>query len=501
MKRNQSVQPQFMRNRRPYLFREMPNASCVGFRDLSVMQWLDNRLGISPKPLIRGCTLLTTVSVLALSLSGCGSSPETLKDMSHTIETTLVETAKSEAVARRDIVNLEGGFGSSILQAVEANESYLAARALEKESIFGIGLATSARRPQVTGNANLGGTWESGASTGDETTKGLAGGINISQLIYDGGESTAGVNQATAEALAAQAERETRGNELALQSAKAWIDVWHVEERLMLLRFRTSEMDTMIGQMERMASNGFVDRAALDSARRQIVDITLEEIRLREDLTDAQIRFVRFYNRDPERLGRPEELISLAEAGALINVWQQAPSLKRSASELLIAQNALARTEAAFRPRARLQAGVITPMREDESIDTSVGLVLEYTLGDGGRRQSQLEIAQAREMAVEAQLKDAQRTLKAELDAAFARLIAIERSMPMVAEQIRLSVSEAEASRSQITTGQSTLRQLVEAEIENYRALDRQIAMQAERQILLITIAALTGDLGRKIGL
>ena len=50
-------------------------------------------------------------------------------------------------------------------------------------------------------------------------------------------------------------------------------------------------------------------------------------------------------------------------------------------------------------------------------------------------------------------------------------------------------------------TGQSNLRFLVEAEIEIYRAQDQEIKMQAERQIVLFTIAAGTGDLTKIIGL
>jgi len=42
---------------------------------------------------------------------------------------------------------------------------------------------------------------------------------------------------------------------------------------------------------------------------------------------------------------------------------------------------------------------------------------------------------------------------------------------------------------------------LVEAEIAIYRAQDEQIAMQAERQTLLLTIAARTGALSRLVGL
>lgn len=441
------------------------------------------------------------VSSLALLLAACSERPADMADMSDTITATLTETTAPDVVAAREPVNLHAGFAQAVRSAVIGNEGYRAALALETSAMGRIGVASSVRRPQVSGNANLGGIRETGGTGPDETTTGVAGGVNLSQLIYDGGESTAAVNQATAEALAAQAEREVSGNELALQAARAWVDVWQFEERLQLLRSRTSEMDTMVAHMERMASNGFVDRSALDSARRQIVGITLEETRLEADLRDARVRFQRFYNRAPEAIGLPTDLITLAAARKAAGAWQQAPGLERSAAELLIARSVVASAEAAFRPRARLQAGVSSPMQEAESTDTSVGLVLEYTFGDGGRRQSQLETAQARARAVEAQLADGQRTLEAELDAALTRLAAIERSMPLLAEQMRLSASEAETARSQITTGQSTLRQLVEAEIENYRACDRQIAMRAERQLLLLTIAARTGELGLKIGL
>jgi outer membrane protein TolC len=126
---------------------------------------------------------------------------------------------------------------------------------------------------------------------------------------------------------------------------------------------------------------------------------------------------------------------------------------------------------------------------------------LEYTWGDGGRRRSQLESAQFRYDATLAQLTDAQKALQADIDAMLIRLSAIDSSIPLLQEKLALSLSEAETSRSQLMTGQANLRQLVEAEIEIYRAQDEQIAMRAERQILLLTIAARAGALAGLIGL
>jgi outer membrane protein, adhesin transport system len=270
---------------------------------------------------------------------------------------------------------------------------------------------------------------------------------------------------------------------------------------LRLMQARTAEMDTLVEQTERMASNGMLDRASLENAQRQIVDIELEESRLIAGQAEAQVLFQRFFNARPSNVPQPSELVTATQARALAQDWQTAPGLQRQAAELLAAQAAVGEAQSAFRPRARLQAGARSPLDSADSTDLTVGLSLEYSFSDGGRRQAQLETAQARVAATDAQLSDAQRGLEAELQAGLTRLASIERAMPLLADKLRLSRLEAETSRSQMQTGQSNLRQLVEAEIEIYRAQDQQIAMQAERQVLLLTIAARTGALSRLVGL
>jgi len=431
----------------------------------------------------------------AMVLSGCTGVPTAITEMSAAMS---AELAAASADAEMPVV-LTGGLSPAVARAVETNAGYRAALALEREAAGRVGVAESVRRPQLGANANLGAIQEFGA--GGSTTSGIAGGISLSQLVFDGGESIATINRTTAEALGARAERVVRVNELALDAARAWIDVWQYSERLRLLRVRTEEMDTLVSQIERMATNGMLDRAALDSARRQIVDIKLEETRLQSDLADAQVRFRRHFRQAPGKLSRPADIATPAAIRAHAHVWQNAPSLEARAASVIAARYAVAEAEAAFSPRIRLQTGLRTPLESGDPTSGNLGLGFDYSMLDGGRRVSQLEAAIARRAATEGQLREAQTALEAELEAALARLSGIERSMPLVAEQIRLSESEARTARSQIATGQSNLRQLVEAEIQNYRARDRQIAMQAERQLLLLTLAARTGALSEMIGL
>jgi len=440
-----------------------------------------------------------TIAAALVFLASCDA-PTEMSEMRTTVEERLMTYAsEAPAAGGAEEIALNQGLAPALRAAVSSNEGYLGALALEAEAMGQVGVVASVRRPQFTGNANIGGIRETG--TNADTTTGVAGGVNVSQLVYDGGASASAMNRSTALALSARAGRVAQGNEIALNAARAWVDLWQYSERLRLMQARTSEMDMLVEQIERMASNGMLDKASLENAQRQIVDIKLEESRLLAGQAEAQVLFQRFFNAKPSSMPKPSELVSAAQARALAQDWQTAPGLQRQAAELLAAQAAVGEAQSAFRPRARLQAGARSPLNSADSTDLTVGLSLEYSFSDGGRRQAQLETAQARVTATDAQLSDAQRGLEAELQAGLTRLASIERAMPLLADKLRLSRLEAETSRSQMQTGQSNLRQLVEAEIEIYRAQDQQIAMQAEQQILLLTIASRTGALCRLVGL
>lgn len=447
------------------------------------------------------CMRLAFVPVFMLALSGCGGNTLKMQEMSALLYQDLERVPTAELLeSKRSVVSLSAGMGPAVLEAVAGNEAYQAALFFEEEAAGGIGVADSARFPQLTVNANLGAIREDGAGQSD-TTVGGAGGISLSQLVYDGGQSAATVNRATAQALAARADRLATGNELALQAAGAWIDVWQYTERLSRLRERRVELDTLISQIGRMASSGMLDRGAVDSSRRELVNIRLEETGLEGDLQEAQVRFARYFRAEAAGKLMLAELVTITQARAEAESWTRAPGLQKSAADVIAAQTGVASAEAAFRPTARLQAGLTSPLEASESTDTTVGLVFEYTFGDGGKRESQLQVARKGLKAAEAQLANTRSNLVADLDAALVKLRALEQSVPLVADKIRLTTSEAETARSQIVTGQSNLRLLVDAEIENFRARDQQVAMRAEKLKLQLTIAARTGALGNAIGL
>lgn len=437
------------------------------------------------------------LALAALLLAACDGPPTPMAEMRATMDAQLA--GRGDATSPGAAVALDRGFGSALRAAVEAHEGYRSAAALERSALAQIGVAAGLRRPQLTGDSTLGALRETGA--GARTSTGVAGGVSLSQLVFDGGATTAAVNRATAEALAAQAGRRAEGNALALSAAQAWLGYWEQDQRLRLLRGRTAELDGLVAQMERMAGTGMLDRAALDGARRQIVDIRLDESRLEAGRAEAQAQFRRFFGQAPASVARPAELVSAARARQLAQDWQHAPALQRQAAQMLAARAGVDEARAAFRPTVQLQGGVRSPLQRGESTDLNLGLTLQYRFSDGGRRARQLEAAQTGAEAREAQLGEARRGLELELQTALARLAAIDRALPLTTRKQALARSEAETARAQILTGQSSLRQLVEAEIEAYRAADQQITLQVERQTLLLTVAARTGALAGLLGM
>lgn len=438
---------------------------------------------------------------LALMLASCQETPSGRVQISGNIMKALTKQIPSYSSGTSGTVSSASDFHKAVLQAVETNEGYRAALSLEQEMIAGVGVAESVRRWQVAGTSTIGSLREQGGNGPSRTTTGMAAGIQASQLVYDGGESVANIDIATAEAVGARIDRIITGNKLALEAARAWIDVWQYTEKLNLLNARSMEMKKVVSQIERMAANGMMDRAALDSVLRKIVDISLEQARLQSSLDQSQIRFSRFFEQKPTELTIPTGLVTMSDARAQVNFWQEAPELQRSAVELMTAQYAVLAAQAAFGPKAKFQTGVNSPIQDGESTDINIGLALEYTLGDGGRRKSQLDAAIARVDSVKTSLVGAQRSLKMEIDGAVQQLSEIEGSMPLLARQVTLSSSGAKTAKSQLATGQASLNQVVQAKIEHYRAEEQQISMRAEKVGLQFFIASRTGLLGRLLGL
>lgn len=444
---------------------------------------------------------LSLLNALAVStaLVGCGQVPDDIATMRLVIDEQFLSDNGESAASDTAPLSFEQ-FEAALFAAVSQNELYRAALATELAAKAQVNVASSGNRPQISSSVNAG-LIQDMSSDNDSVETGAIAGLNLSQLIYDGGETTANINRVNAEVLIAEAERMVRGNDVASRASQAWVDVWKHQSRAELLSSRLSKLNELVGQVERMAANGMVDRSVFDSAMRERLEFEMVDLNIQADLQDAELRFQRLFNTPPARLRLPANVVTAPAIRAAASAPRQAPELQRSAAELIVARSAVAMAEAGFEPRIRLQANVRSPVDFQDDVNGSLGVVMEYVIGDGGRRQSQLESATAQMQRAEAQFTAARQALETELNISIARLDAIERSLPVVAQRETLAAARIETLQSQLATGQTGLGQLIDAEIQLYRVRDQVITMRAEREILFLTTGARLGLLARQIGL
>jgi len=421
-----------------------------------------------------------------------------ISQVSSNVEAILEEIPINSNLADNYAININKGIWGSVSEAVKNNEGFQAAILLEDEAMSMIGVAKSVKRIQYSGQSTIGGIFESGNDSGNDT-KGIAANFNISKLLYDGGLSESSINQASARALIFQSERKVLANKIALEAALAWVEIWYTQERLGVLLLGSEKLESLINKMDRMAVSGMIDSSVLDSSKAQLVDISLQRKMLEADLAVSEIRFKRYFNKEGINLGKPSFLISIEKAKIEVSEWKKAPSLAASVASFLVARNEVYGAEAAFKPRAIARAGVNSPMKDGDSTDQSLGVLIEYTFGDGGKRSSKLKASQAKLESVKAKVKDTQLMLQTELNSTLAKLNAVDYSIPLLRNKLKLAKTNVKTLRSQLNTGQSTLEKLIAAEIKLFNIDNNLMNSEAELHGLILKISSLTGALGRNL--
>ena len=109
-----------------------------------------------------------TIAAALVFLASCDA-PTEMSDMHTAVDARLTTNVPEATGTGAEPIVLTQGLSPALRAAVSTNAGYLGALALEAEAMGQVGVVASVRRPQLTGNANLGGIRETGANA-DTTT-------------------------------------------------------------------------------------------------------------------------------------------------------------------------------------------------------------------------------------------------------------------------------------------------------------------------------------------
>jgi adhesin transport system outer membrane protein len=389
---------------------------------------------------------------------------------------------------------------ASLRQVISSNERFAAAVARYRAARANVTVASSAQRPQVTGSVSSGG-FVSNSDTSSNSGLGAGANVSLVQLIYDGGETAALVDVASARAFGAKAEIAVTGNTIGRDAAIAWIDVWQYNARLSLLNTRIANLQPWISRIEQLISSSIENRSVLKAAERQILDIKLEEESLQAAQRSAQERFKQYFGFMPNQVPAPPNIFTQSEIMAMRPAWQESPALVAAAAELVAAENELAAATARQRPKVVFRTGLDAPLSQEDPQTITAGVVVEHSFFDGGRLSALAEAREEELQSLRGDFEDTKSTGQSSIEASLAQYRSINSSLSLIREQIQVTRSERESIENELGTGQSNIQQFVEAEIRNYRAEARRLQLIAEQRTIEIELGALTGRLMEKLNL
>ena len=433
---------------------------------------------------------ILTLSMVCSISAGCSNiTPVSDKILSEKIVKITTEQSEATAVASVPL----GSFKGALKTVSSSHPQVKTAQAQAKRAAQAVNERTAGLKPQAgitarAGQYNDSNGWSQAAALG----------VDVTQLIYDGGATRSGMDAAQAARVKADYSVTATRNEILHSSISAWIDVWSLKQRIAQMNLRLDEAQPLINRIKKMAQTGLADRTIIEKADKSLLDVQLERQRLETSLSEATGKFENYFGRVPGNLPSPTNLASKAELDLALKQWKASPQVAMQAVEVVIAEYELSIAEADLKPQVMASVGSTAPMSSDEPVQ-SVGVMVKYTFGDGGRRKSRVAGAKERLQAAKSDLENVLNQNESAALAAKLTYADIDAGIALVEEQIVVLKQSRDTARSQIASAQSNLNTLLETEIDLYRAEDRLLSMRAEKMKIESRILQLGGVLEKHI--
>jgi adhesin transport system outer membrane protein len=312
--------------------------------------------------------------------------------------------------------------------------------------------------------------------TTNYTRRGTA--LTLNQMIYDGFATRDEVARLAYAKLVRYYEVLDASESIALEAARAYIDVLRYRELSVLAQENFAQHDQVFNQIQERVQAGVGRRVDLEQAGGRLALAQSNMLTEASNLHDVSARYQRIVGElPPGDMIAPELLkqgIPPSVEEALKLAYQGSPAFNAAIENVRAAQADARGRQANFHPRIDLRASKdvafngdgVAGRRDDEVIE----LVLNYNLFKGGSDRA-LSRQYAERLAQSKDLRDkACRELRQTLVIAFKDIHNLSQQLGFL-DQHQLAIEKArEAYRKQFDIGQRTLLDLLDTENEYFQA-------------------------------
>ena len=401
----------------------------------------------------------------------------------------LLETKNN--VRQKNVYDQYMPFQKILSDVISNHPEVQAAQYLEKAAEQEVAARKGQIKPQITGSLNAGGVRENISSS--KITSGVGLNAGISQLIYDGGQTTSGIGKKEALFGKAKANNTLVKGRVGFEASNAWIDLWNLNEKLKEIESMNEHASPILADIKRIAKSGLIDRTIVDNVENSLLKVSMTKEKLKMDIEIAKLRFVNFYGEVPDNVVEPKSPFSLNIFEDKMKDKKSIPSLRLAATELIASRQEVNAILGEFKPKVSFNLSANSPLDTDDDASLAVGIQSTYTFSDGGALKARLKVAEAKSSEMEFNLENAKINAMKSVESDFQLLTYLSQSRTLTQQRLQKNTQSLEVLKSQIQTGQSKLNNLIDIHIERIGIINNLLDNTSQYEKAKYSLASMLG--------
>jgi outer membrane protein len=374
-------------------------------------------------------------------------------------------------------------------------------RALLRAADEDVALTVAALRPVINWTLSFSGSTNQSRTGGfvrNTDVNTMFTGLQIDQLIWDGGAARLNTQAAKEAVLSARQQLINIEQQVLLRGVSAYLSVLLQEENVSL---RENNL-RVLGEEQRAAQDRFdvgeVTRTDVALAEARVAQARSGLAAARGELANAKAEYLTAVGRSPGTLAgqpslpQPPASIEAAHALALRNH----PLILAAQHQVSAAELAVLRSGKAYGPTVVLRGefGLAENLdNSNYSQDSSLALTMRQSIYQGGALAASHRRSMATRDASRSNLLTVQKNVRQTVTNAFSRLLVARASLAATQEQVRASQVAFDGIREEATLGARTTLDVLTAEQDLLDALTLRISAQAEQSFAAFELLAAQG--------
>ena len=292
-------------------------------------------------------------------------------------------------------------------------------------------------------------------------------------------------------------------DEKAFNFSSVWIDLERYEALNEKIGSRLGILNPIITQVEKVADAGLGDISQVAAAQRTVSKICVTQTSVSESLDQARINFINAFGGLPGDIQFDAALIdSLLPREVTSQMETNAPAIQSEYYAYKAAEANLKSVQAKDNYSISFRSTFSRPIGgSDYSSDESIGIVVNRTLYDGNKLDSELAQAEALVQSAKDRLKATHREGIRVIENAEQTPLSMTKAIELAKTNAEITADEIAYLRKQLVIGGSTLENVLSAEAQLYEAESTSINFLAEQRKAKVSILTALGLLTPALGL